>query len=170
MLADTKEMNIDGSTVRIRPIKPGDEDIEATFMHQLSPTAKRYRFLGGVRNLSPEQLEKFCNVDGDKTMAFVAMIDQDGEELQIGVSRYAPDTDVNTREIAITVADGWHDRGLDAALAERLVTYARDHGVTRLYSVELAENDEMRRLAKQIGMTATRDSSDARQVIYTLTL
>jgi hypothetical protein len=39
-----------------------------------------------------------------------------------------------------------------------------------MYSVDLADNSAMRELARELGMSASRDPEDAHQVIYSLTL
>ena len=70
----------------------------------------------------------------------------------------------------MTVADDWKDKGIDALLTERLVEFAKGHGVKRLYSIELAENAVMRQLAREIGMSSRRDPDDVRQVSYSLPL
>jgi N-acetylglutamate synthase-like GNAT family acetyltransferase len=63
--------------------------------------------------------------------------------MQIGVSRYAPNADGNAREIAITVADDWQHLGLGTRLAKALIQPAREHGVKKLYSIDLADNTHM---------------------------
>tara|TARA_R110001592_G_scaffold363372_2_gene686223 strand:+ start:101331 stop:101765 length:435 start_codon:yes stop_codon:yes gene_type:complete len=144
--------------------------MEAEFMHRLSPSTKHFRFLGGVQELSPELLRSFCNVDGHYSMAFVATILEDGKEVEIGVSRYAPNANEDVREMAVTVADEWQDHEIGRLLTEKLMEFAKGHGVRRLYSVDLADNTSMRSLAKDIGMSRQRDPEDAHQVIYSVSL
>jgi N-acetylglutamate synthase-like GNAT family acetyltransferase len=103
-------------------------------------------------------------------MAFVATVSENGAETEIGVSRYAPNANEDVREMAVTVADDWQHRGIGTMLTEKLIEFARDHGVKKLYSVDLADNTSMRQLAKEIGMSARRDPEDAHQVIYSLSL
>lgn len=49
-----------------------------------------------------------------------------------------------------------------------LIDYAREQGVTRLYSIEFTDNYKMKYLAKDLGMHAETDPNDTKQVIYTL--
>jgi GNAT superfamily N-acetyltransferase len=67
-------------------------------------------------------------------------------------------------------ADEWQHKGIGTLLTEKLVEFAKGHGVKCLYSVDLADNTSMRQLAEEIGMNERRDPDDARQVIYSLTL
>lgn len=157
-------------SINIRPIRFTDEDMEAEFVRRLSPATKHYRFLGGMKELSSQMLKSFCEVDGRHSMAFVATISENGKETEIGVSRYAPNANEDVREMAVTVADHWQHQGIGTLLTEKLIEFAKGHGVKRLYSVDLADNTSMRKLAKDIGMSVRRDPEDAHQVIYSLSL
>jgi hypothetical protein len=55
-------------------------------------------------------------------------------------------------------------------LVKQLIETAKLNGVTHLYSTNLADNDAMAGLAKDLGMASVRDPSDPHQVIYSLTL
>ncbi len=72
--------------------------------------------------------------------------------------------------MALTVADDWQHRGLGTRLARALIRHAREHGVKKLFSIDLSDNTNMRKLAADLGMKATPDPDDARQVIYSLSL
>jgi len=47
---------------------------------------------------------------------------------------------------------------------------AKHYGIRQLYAIELADNQAMHNFARDVGMTAERDPSDANQVIYSLGL
>ena len=170
MNATNMQTHRSGRSVTIRPIRIGDQAIEAEFVRRLSPLSKHYRFFGGVHELSPQAVKSFCDVDGHHSMAFIATLEENGKETQIGVSRFAPNNEEDVREMALTVADDWQTEGLGKMLCEKLIAFAKDHGVKKLYSVELADNRRMRDLAHDLGMSAKRDPEDAKQVIYSLSL
>jgi L-amino acid N-acyltransferase YncA len=84
------------------------------------------------------------------------------------VCRYAgTDTEAGA-EISVAVADDWQHQGLGTLLLRRLVEHARAHGVRRLYSMDAAANERMRRLARDVGFREQPDPDDIRQVIYSL--
>lgn len=168
--AEFRECCLDEQTITIRPIRPTDVGLETEFIERLSPATKRYRFLGGVRQLSPRLLKEFCEVDFDQSAAFVAVTVDNGKETEIGVVRYAPTSLDDVREMAITVADEWQNQGVGTLLAQRLIDFAKGQGIKELYSIDLADNTHMRQLANDLGMSARRDPDDAHQVIYSLTL
>jgi GNAT superfamily N-acetyltransferase len=159
-----------GETVTIRPIQINDLGMQQDFIRRLSPAAKRFRFLAGVRELPSAELRRLCDVDGKYSMAFVATVLRKGREVEIGVARYAPYDGCNTREIAVTVADDWQRRGLGTTLLKHLIKTAKLNGVTQLYSVGLVDNGAMAALAKHLGMAPMPDPSDPHQVIYSLAL
>lgn len=164
------QLTIAGEVVTIRPIRITDTDMEAAFIRRLSPQTKRYRFLGGVKELSTIEVSRLCDVDGRHSMAFVATIRDHGRETEIGVSRYAPNSRSDVREIAVTVADDWQRKGLGTMLMKLLIQSARSSGVKHLYSIDIADNAGMRALAEDLGMSANRDPSNPQQTIYSLAL
>ena len=170
MTTASENLMVADESVTIRPIQPADSVMEGKFIRNLSVETKHYRFLGGVKELSPAELKRLCDVDGHHSMAFVATVQENGHETEIGVSRYAEGTSDGVGEMAVTIADAWQHKGLGQLLAKRLIAYAKTHAVKRLYSVDLADNSAMRDLAGELGMNVRRDPGDANQVIYSLTL
>jgi GNAT superfamily N-acetyltransferase len=166
----SEHATIAGQPVTIRPMQTSDSNLEAAFVRNLSTETKHYRFLGGVNELSSAELERLCDIDGQHSMAFVATVETEGRETQIGVSRYAEGADKGVREMAVTIADAWQHKGLGRLLAIHLIDYARSHGVRQLYSVDLADNVAMRHLAHDLGMSVRRSADDPSQVIYSLSL
>ena len=159
-----------GEAVTVRPLHATDCEMEAEFVRHLSAETRRYRFFGGVKELSAQELKLLCGVDGQLSMAFVATVQKSGQETAIGVSRYALSQKEGTREMALTIADEWQQKGVAEMLMGRLIHYAKGHGVKQLYSVELAENHGMRQLAQKLGMSAASDPAEPSQTIYSLTL
>ncbi len=165
----TTDTEINGQQVRIRPINDQDLLREKNFVEHLSPLSQHFRFLGGVGHLSEAALKSFCEIDYDSKMGFIATIDINGEEQEIGVSRYAVDNDGDC-ECAVTVADEWQHHGLGRLLMNRLIEFARNQGKEGIYSLDSANNSHMRKLAKDLGMSAKRDAGDATLVKYELQL
>jgi RimJ/RimL family protein N-acetyltransferase len=156
--------------VTIRPIRSTDAAMEADFVRKLSAATKHYRFLCTLNELSPGEAKRFCEVDGLHSMAFVATVRDEGREVEIGVCRYALADNPDVREMAITIADEWQHTELARMLMQHLLASAKQYGIRRLYTTELAENQAMRRFAQDFGMAVERDSGDPTQVVYSLGL
>lgn len=160
----------DGTTVLIRPLREEDREREIAFVSRLSHQARRLRFLGDFRQLSAAQVQQLMDIDYDKRMAFVALVHDQGELREIGVSRYGATTDERTCECAVTVADDWQNRGLGVLLMRHLIDFARRNGFKRMISIDAASNEGMRDLASYLGFHREMDLADSSQVIHTLAL
>ena len=161
----------DGRRVTIRPIRPDDVARNVAFLDELSPPSKHFLFLGGISRLSDAELERLCDPDYSHDMAYVAVAtdpNAPGGERQVGVCRYAGADATAGAEISVAVADDWQHRGLGKLLLRRLIDHARAHGIRRLYSMDAAANEPMRRLAREVGFREQPDPDDIRQVIYSL--
>jgi GNAT superfamily N-acetyltransferase len=164
------QYRIGDNNITIRPMTSDDSKQEADFVRDLSFQSKHDRFFEGVKELSPNMLKKLCDIDGKNVMAFIATIQDMDKEKQIGVSRYATGTLENESEIAVTVADDWQHQGIGKLLMKPLLEYAKNNGIKKLYSIDLASNVAMHHLADDFGMTARRDPDDAQLVKYSLLL
>ena len=167
---DITECDLDGHSIKIRPINIQDMPLEHDFIEHLSEETKHYRFFGAIKNVSDKMLKSLCDIDGQNSMAFIATENIDGKDVEIGVCRYVLSDNPDIHEMALTVADVWQHKGLGKLLMNHLITYAKTHGVKTIYSVELAENPRMRTLSKELGMQVRIDPEDAHQIIYSLAL
>jgi RimJ/RimL family protein N-acetyltransferase len=165
----TEELG-DGSRVIIRPICPDDVAGVAAFIKGLSAHSRHLLFLGGIAELSRRELERLCDPDYVHDMAFVAATSDDPAAEHVGVCRYASSEEDTGAEISVGIADAWQHKGLGTLLLTRLIDHARENGIRRLYSVDSAENQRMRRLARHLGFSQRRDPDDPHQVIYSLEL
>jgi L-amino acid N-acyltransferase YncA len=102
-------------------------------------------------------------------MAYVALVHENGELVEIGISRYAA-TGEHECECAVTVADEWTHLGLGTLLMAHLIKAARCNGYRQMYSVDAASNAPMRDLAKAMSFETHNDPDDTRQVIHRLYL
>jgi acetyltransferase len=145
-----------GVTVTVRPIRPEDAEMEASFVRNLSDHARHFRFMLALKELTREMLIRFTQIDYDRELALVALVEQGGKETQIAVARYAR-SDAETAHVAIVVADAWQGRGIGARLLRTLVAAARARGITRLEGEVLHENTTALALMARLGFSIRRD-------------
>lgn len=167
---DWQETLSNGKVVEIRPIVPDDIERERAFFQGLSGQSRHQRFLGGVAALTESELHQLCDIDYLRDMAFVAVVDDGDVRSIVGVARYAEGEPGAGSEIAVTVADEWQNKGLGSALLRHLIQYASELGITRLYSIDAADNGHMRELARDFGFVRQRDPNDATMMISSLEL
>lgn len=159
-----------GQVVTVRPMEPGDIDLERDFISNLSPETRHQRFLCGFGTPSEKLLEELTNVDHDQREAFIATIETPDSIIEIGVSRYALEEDGKSAECAVVVADDWQKRGLGTLLLNRLIESARARNIEQLFSIDSASNSKLHEVARNMGWECQRDPGDTTQVIYTLDL
>ena len=152
-----------GALVKIRPIRPDDLQREREFIRHLSPETRYRRFMSTVSELSPAQLEHFTHPDYDREMAYIALVEENGEEKEIGVCRYAanPTNDArDTCEFAIVIADEWQRQGLGRELMRHLIAAAKRHGFKIMVGEFLAENSPMLSFVASLGFVLSPHPHD----------
>ena len=152
-----------GTLVTIRPIVPEDIQREQDFIKHLSPETRYRRFMSTLRELSTEQLEHFTHIDYDREMAFIALIEENGKEKEIGVCRYAANPEGTSREsceFAIVIADEWQGQGLGYQLMQHLIAAACHHGFKTMTGEFLAENSPMLKFVTSLGFVLSPHPHD----------
>ncbi len=161
----------DGQVVVIRPIRPEDAEMEKEFVAHLSDESKYFRFMDTLRELTQSMLVRFTQIDYDREMAFVAVTEEDGKEVQVGVSRFVSNPDGETVEFALAVADGWQKRGVGRKLMSAVIECARAKGYRAVVGDVLALNSKMFKLMTSLGFTIHPHPEDpaVKRVIKPLT-
>jgi GNAT superfamily N-acetyltransferase len=159
----------DGRHVLIRPLTERDRDREYVFIKRLSPESRHMRFLAQINEPGAAMLDQLMDTDNKQRLAYIALVHDNGQLVEIGISRYAA-TGEHECECAVTVADEWTHLGLGTSLMEHLIKAARKNGFRQMYSVDASSNAPMRDLAKTLGFETYNDPDDTRQVIHRLHL
>lgn len=155
----------DGTEITIRPIRPEDAEIEDAFIRDLSPKAKYFRFMQALRELTPQMLIRFTQIDYDREMAFIAVLDHESKELEVGVARYTTNPDGESCEFALVVDDEWQHKGIGSRLMTILMATAKNRGFKTMEGEILADNREMLKLVEHLGFTKSLSSEDPHIVI-----
>lgn len=151
----------DGTDVTVRPIRPEDAEFEQNFVRNLSPESKYFRFMQSVDQLTPLMLARFTQIDYDREMALVAVINEHSQNSRIiGVVRYVTNPDRQSCEFALTVADDWQKKGIGRQLMQRLMNIAHDRGIEIMEGEVLSNNNKMLRLCEKLGFRIVHDPED----------
>ncbi len=150
----------DGTNVTIRPIRPEDAEIEAEFIRNLSGEAKYFRFMHAVDELTPEMLARFTQIDYDREMALIAVIYEDGHEVEHGVVRYVTNPDHNSCEFALVISEEVQGHGVGQRMLGRLMEIARSRGLDTIEGEVLAENHRMLEMVKSMGFQSQTADND----------
>lgn len=151
----------DGTDLTIRPIRPEDAELEQVFVRGLSEESKYFRFMDSLQELSQSMLVRFTQIDYDREMALIAVLELDGQEKELGVCRYITMPDGESCEFALVVADEWQHKGIGNKLMSILFDVARAKGLKIMEGEVLAKNRSMLGLVGRLGFVVNTSEEDA---------
>jgi RimJ/RimL family protein N-acetyltransferase len=155
-----------GEHVLVRPARPGDMALYPDFVGDVSAEDLRLRFFAHIAELSAEEVDKLAHLDYRHEMAFVALDESTGQLL--GLVRLKDELDARTAEFAIMVRSRLKGHGLGWLLMRRVIDYAKEKGLRRVYGDVLAENTTMLQMCAELGFYTQDMGSDLRRVVLDL--
>ncbi len=160
----------DGSIVHVRPVRPEDAPLEQAFVSAMSDESRYFRFMDGTRELPPSQLVRLTQVDYDREMALIAVVDDDGQERQVGSARYVQTPDGESVEFGLAVDDRWQKCGLGRRLMDAIIDCAREKLYRTMVGDVLADNQKMLNLMARLGFTILPhpDGHELKRVVKSL--
>jgi RimJ/RimL family protein N-acetyltransferase len=151
----------DGRRVRLREIRPDDQDEVRQAFARLSNESRYTRFMSSIKELSPQMLDRAVHLQTEREIGLVAEADApDGIDI-VGGARYYIEPDGDSCEFAVTVVDAWQGVGLASRLMRELIQAARERGLRRMEGFVLAGNTSMLDLARRLDFTVITDPHDA---------
>lgn len=154
------EVQLNGISLSLRPIRPEDGRRLAAFYARATPADMRLRFFMSRREVPHSELARYSQIDYDREMTFIALAPQAGAEPEmVGEVRAVCDPDNERAEFAIQVAAPWQGKGLGRVLMDKLLHYLRERGTAEVAGQCLRENTAMAGLARSAGFDITADDS-----------
>jgi GNAT superfamily N-acetyltransferase len=114
----------DGGSALLRPLAAGEVSVLETVFEGLSSQSRQRRFLVPMPRLPGSHRRTLADVDGDRHVAWVALVDG----VPVGICRYVR-TARDIAELAFEVVDAHQGRGIGSALVDAVTTVARDNGI-----------------------------------------
>lgn len=149
----------DGGVFSVRPIRPSDAPGLVEMGARTQPEHLRLRFHGVFHDIETPQAVRLTQIDYDREMAFVAV---ERDDTLAGVARLTFDPDFASAEYAIIVRSDVQGRGLGRALLQKLLFYARGRGARCVWGEVLAENENMLKMAREMGAISLPDGKKIR--------
>ena len=150
----------DGRKALFRPILPEDEPQLQAFIGRVTKEDLYYRYFSEINEFTHEDLATMTQIDYDREMAFVAIIQEEGVDTIIGVTRAISDSDNIDAEFSVLVRSDLKRLGLGRKLLEKMISYTRDHGLKQLNGITMPNNTGMIALAKQLGFHCKNNVED----------
>ena len=147
----------DGSTVRVRPVRPGDEGSLGTFLAGLSEESRWLRFFGGTSVAG--QARRAAEVDYANRFGLVATSGSD--DGIVGHAEFIR-ADGERAEVAFEIADRLQGRGLGTILLAHVASWAEQNGIHTFEAEVLPHNHRMLDVFRESGFPVElRASADS---------
>jgi acetyltransferase len=155
-----------GEHIVIRRAKPEDKALYLDFLRDVSAEDLRLRFFAHIHELTAAEADKLGHLDYGHEMVFIALDEMTGQML--GLVRLRDELDEETAEFAILVRSRLKGHGLGWLLMQRVIDYAKQKGLRRVYGDVLAENASMLQMAEELGFHVEDIGSGIRRVVLNL--
>ncbi|HSC79585.1 MAG TPA: GNAT family N-acetyltransferase, partial [Chitinolyticbacter sp.] len=140
-----------GVPLTIRPVRPEDAEMMATFVRELSDETRYNRYMNTLKTLPQSMLARFTQMDYAREVALVGTLGEGDDERILGVARFTVNPDYDSCEFAIVIADHMQGKGLGGRLMEALFAAARDMNLDAVEGEVLASNRTMLNFMKRLG-------------------
>ncbi len=147
----------DGATIEIRAVRRDDFDAVRDMHAKMSPDNLYLRFFSMSPLAAEREARRICRESAPDHAALLAVLDE--EVVGCGIYERA-DAGSRSAEIALTVADDEHNRGIGMLLLEHLVSLGRGRGFRAFTAETLGENAAMLRVFADAGLQAQRALAD----------
>jgi acetyl coenzyme A synthetase (ADP forming)-like protein len=137
----------DGSTARVRPIRPEDGPAVVELHGRLSKESVVRRYFGAHPRLSDEEVARLTRSGDPDHLALVA--ERAGR--LVGIAQYDRTVGADEAEVAFVVDDAFQGRGVGTLLLEHLAAAGRRHGIRRFVADTMADNHRMLSVFRNVG-------------------
>jgi len=155
-----------GEPVAVRFVEPGDEEELQNYFRSLSTRSRYNRFLGAMKELPHQVLDRFIHIGESDGFSVVATMQIDRFATIVGEARYAFHDETGSLEFGLSVDDRWQGHGIGAALLGNLECRAAAFGAGRLFGDTLRSNDAMIGLARKSGFGFVPNPEDWKLVRF----
>ncbi len=155
-----ERVNVAGAELLLRPIRPEDGERLSAFYANATPADMRLRFFMARREVPHSELARYCQIDYEREMTFVALATgSGGTPVMAGEVRGVCDPDNLKAEFAMQIAAAWQGKGLGRVLLGKLIGYLRERGTQEVNGQCLTENAAMAALARRSGFEVAPEGS-----------
>jgi acetyl coenzyme A synthetase (ADP forming)-like protein len=142
----------DGSTVRIRPVRPTDLRRVEDYLIGLSPETRRLRFWTQAVNVT-DLAKRIVDVDYVDHLTLLVLVGGD-EGRMVGGAQYIR-MDGTRAELGLSVTDEYQGRGIGSILVGQMAQAAAANGITIFVAEVLPENHGMINVFRNSGFPVT---------------
>ncbi|MEH2549912.1 GNAT superfamily N-acetyltransferase [Bradyrhizobium sp. AZCC 2262] len=156
----------DGSVALLRFADPRDREKLQAYFRSLSPQSRHNRFLVGLSELPPAELDRFVRNDDESRFTVLVTTIGDGFESIVGEARFAHDKECASVEFGLSIADSLQHIGFGRALVKTIEAHVSRLGAARIFGDALYSNNSIIRLAKSMGFAVARNPGDPKLIRF----
>jgi RimJ/RimL family protein N-acetyltransferase len=142
----------DGRRIEIRALRLKDREEYLAAVERVSTQSLYRRFFGVKRKFTEKEIAFYLDIDFDKHVALVAVLDQADRPIIVAGGRYIL-VRPGAAEVAFAVVDEFQGQGIGAALMRHLTTLARDAGLNEFIAEVLSDNIAMLKVFEKSGLS-----------------
>ncbi len=146
--------------IKIRPIKPSDEDMMRRLFYKFSDESRYFRYFYRVSIMPHKEMQKYVNVDYENILSIVAVVEKDRTERIIAEARYAYYKLEDSYEMAFISDEEYQGRGIATFMMNYLMAIAKKRGIRELMANVLPENEKMLKVFKKSSIEAKTSVED----------
>ncbi len=145
-----------GVVVRFRPVRINDETIVKDLFYKLSDQSLRRRFMSPRLDVPHQMRQDFVVIDYTREMVILASLEDNGNEVTVGMGQLIIDQEHHTAEVAFAVRDDYQNRGIGSELLDYLTFLAKRKGLQGFTAEVLSENLPMLHVFESKGFDMTK--------------
>ena len=140
---ETRHTFKNGLSVRIRAIKPSDEDQMRQLFYRFSDKAIYYRYFSPIKTMPHEKMQEYVNVDYLNVLSIVALVGDPGKQTIVAEARFARHRSKPLVDVAFVVDEAYQGIGIATHLYLMLAKIAKEKGARGMTADVLASNQAM---------------------------
>ena len=157
-----------GLKISVRAASLTDGSILDNLFHHVCEEDLRFRFLSGMKHVSPERIREMTNIDHRTVETFIAFLN--GSDTAIAVGTLAASATGEQGEVAISVHAEYRNVGVGWELLSFIAEQAKSRGIKLIQSIESRANHDAIELERNMGFKAEPFPGESTLVIVSKTL
>jgi len=155
----------DGVQIRLRAIRPSDEEEMRRLFYRFSDKAVYYRYFTPLKTMPHAKMQAYVNVDYSDTLSIVGVAGESGEGRIIAEARFVRDLQGAKADVAFVVDEAYQGMGIATYLYRMLIRLARQRGIQGFHADVLSSNRNMLKVFEKGGLPVKASLEDG---VYSL--
>jgi len=154
-----------GVQIRLRAIRPSDEEEMRRLFYRFSDKAVYYRYFTPLKTMPHAKMQTYVNVDYSDTLSIVGVAGESGEGRIIAEARFVRDLQGAKADVAFVVDEAYQGMGIATYLYRMLIRLARQRGIQGFHADVLSSNRNMLKVFEKGGLPVKASLEDG---VYSL--